>query len=101
MQYNVKYNESEPDNLDLYAVLDDGSEVLILSDVVEAGCKWAVDQMALVDGSNREQVALLAADLRKRMPVRFSYVWQQMEYRRLQNLPARKWGGRFASQGRA
>lgn len=97
-RFQLKYAESEPDNLDMYMVMADGSEVLIVADVTEAGVEWFADEMALVDNADREQVAAVAAGLRKRMPAKYSYAYAEAQYRRLVDQRPRRCNGQFKRQ---
>ena len=99
MNFAIRYAAAEPENQDVYMVMPDGAEVLVVADVTTAGVEWVADQMALVDDHDRQQIELVAADLRKRMPVRYSYTHAQAEYQRLANLPLRRCNGTFKTQG--
>lgn len=99
MNFTIRFNPAKEECQDVYVKLVDGSELFVVANVTAAGADWVADQMALYDNGDRGQLEMVAQDVRKRMPVRYSWTWQQAEARRLANMPLRRCNGTFKSQG--
>jgi len=88
-----------PGAFDVYARPAHGDDVLVRADCTAEGVDWLADELALIDDQDRQQLEAVAVELRRRIPVRFSWTWVQMQQRRFDAQLLRRGNGTFRSQG--
>ena len=91
--------QSQEGRYDLFALDASGANVLVCASVTIEGCEWLAGEMSLVDDGDTDMLKTVAVQTRKRMPVRYSWMWQNMQARKLDNAPIRRANGTFRTQG--